>query len=522
MESTTNSWRDKYLGLSEEHEQLLSKFESQQELMRRALVRVSLAAEGQYESLDQSLQYLRQQLKEGKSLQSAVDQLESVLLETESQSRSSSSNRAQIPDHKGKPGILQRMFGGRNSSNQEPELSDSQSTTEQNQEPEMIVEPPVEAAQLEGELLASEDENVVEVDSEAVFERPVFEPAFSRVSDKVESVLADLIEKVEPVACTEVKAAEAKKRLQKGLNWYELVPTLEDIRDMVVQAYLFADEEYREYLHEMHDMLSDIIGPVGEVTQDLKQQQTAEEQFQQTLQMHLGSLSQSAEVATEVTVLKQGIEKHLQSIQDALAARIKTGSGEDIGNSLLELNKRLAEAEQAASEAQRQLQEQAEKALLDSLTGLPNREAYNQRAYQEWCRWQRYKRPLTLVVCDIDHFKRVNDTFGHQAGDRVIKVLTKAMSQRLRQVDFMARYGGEEFVILLPETDVTTAFSLMDKVRAVIADTPFRFKQEPVAVTVSMGLAGLEEGSSIEEVFAMADKRLYQAKQTGRNRCQGP
>ncbi len=358
-----------------------------------------------------------------------------------------------------------------------------------------------------------------EVELEATFQRPVHEPAFSRVSDKVQRVLVDLLDNVEPVACTEQKAVNARDRIERGLNWYELVPTLEDIRDLVLQAYLLADEEYRQYLKQLDEVLGGILDALGVTVQSNLARQQEEEKFEAELRLHLGSLSRSVSVTTEVESLKQDIQYCLSSIQKALEAKHNAESSHTVDQQLSTLFTRVQELEQEATQAQEELQQQKQKAITDTLTGLPNREAYNQRAHLEWSRWQRYGNPLSLVVVDIDHFKRINDTYGHQTGDRVLQVLSKAVTKRLRSVDFMARFGGEEFVVLLPETDLENAYLLMDKIRKAIAGTPFRFKENPVQVTISCGLVMLQEGDTLEAAFARADELLYKAKESGRNCC---
>jgi diguanylate cyclase len=185
---------------------------------------------------------------------------------------------------------------------------------------------------------------------------------------------------------------------------------------------------------------------------------------------------------------------------DALVAQVKT-------------------MEEASTEAAQQLEEQRQKALRDVLTQLPNRDAYQQRLELEQERWLRYQRPLTLVVCDVDHFKRVNDNFGHQAGDKVLRIIAKTLSTRLRKTDFVGRYGGEEFVLLMPETDGDAALQVSEGVREAIANCPFHFKEQQLAITMSFGLAAFYPNDQGEEVFARADKALYAAKEQGRNRC---
>src|SRR5690606_18056861 len=134
------------------------------------------------------------------------------------------------------------------------------------------------------------------------------------------------------------------------------------------------------------------------------------------------------------------------------------------------------------------LKEHRHKALHDPLTQLPNREAYDERMRHEVKRWQRYGHPLTLAVCDIDHFKKINDRFGHQAGDRVLKVISRAMEKRLREVDFFGRYGGEEFVVLMPETTAADALGVLDKIRAAIAETSFHYRHEPLNIPLCLGI----------------------------------
>jgi diguanylate cyclase len=122
------------------------------------------------------------------------------------------------------------------------------------------------------------------------------------------------------------------------------------------------------------------------------------------------------------------------------------------------------------------------------------------------------------VVCDIDHFKRVNDTYGHQAGDKVLRIIARSIASRLRKTDFIARFGGEEFVVLMPETSAEQAYAVIDHIRESIAECPFHFKEKPVTITLSFGVTAFAGENKPDAVFARADKALYQAKEQGRNR----
>ncbi len=146
--------------------------------------------------------------------------------------------------------------------------------------------------------------------------------------------------------------------------------------------------------------------------------------------------------------------------------------------------------------------------MRDVLTQLPNREAYQIHLTQEYDRWQRYRRPLSLVVCDIDHFKSVNDTFGHQAGDKVLRIIARSIASRLRKTDFIARIGGEEFVMLMPETNQQSAYQVIDNIRKAIAQCPFHFKEHPVAITLSLGVTEVDGDDKTDAAFAKDDKAI--------------
>lgn len=160
-----------------------------------------------------------------------------------------------------------------------------------------------------------------------------------------------------------------------------------------------------------------------------------------------------------------------------------------------------------------------DRALRDPLTGLGNRMAYDNRLDLEITRWQRHKSPLTLIIWDIDHFKKINDTLGHKAGDKTLKIIAKLLSENCRHLDFLSRFGGEEFTMLLPETDQESALTLANKLRKIIEKTRFNSGNGFLTITLSCGISQFREGDTAESIFDRADKALYQAKQMGRNRC---
>ncbi len=168
----------------------------------------------------------------------------------------------------------------------------------------------------------------------------------------------------------------------------------------------------------------------------------------------------------------------------------------------------------------RRLEEQKRLATTDSLTKLLNRRRFQEILAYEFERARRYKIRLSMVMIDIDHFKNVNDTYGHAAGDIVLIELAVRIKKHLRSVDTFCRYGGEEFAILLPETDAVASRPVVERLREEIAGTPFITDKGPLDVTISLGVCdtmceGVNQG---EELVKKADEALYISKNTGRNR----
>jgi two-component system cell cycle response regulator len=159
---------------------------------------------------------------------------------------------------------------------------------------------------------------------------------------------------------------------------------------------------------------------------------------------------------------------------------------------------------------------------IDGLTQIYNKRYFLESLEREIARSNRYRRDMSLVMFDIDHFKKVNDSFGHLAGDQVLKHLAITIKSKIRREDLFARYGGEEFAIVLPEIDGYNAHQFAEKVRRIVEATDFRFEQTKIDVTVSMGVATLDaDTADAAALIKRADDRLYEAKGAGRNCVRG-
>jgi diguanylate cyclase len=225
--------------------------------------------------------------------------------------------------------------------------------------------------------------------------------------------------------------------------------------------------------------------------------------------------------ASDLEPLKQLIGARVETIADQVRQFRAREEGRFLEQSerTQRMNARVAELERQTRDLHRSLHQERRRARLDSLTGIPNRISFDERLVEEIERWKRFRNPVCVLVWDIDRFKDINDTYGHRAGDRVLREVAKCFEGRLRSTDIVARFGGEEFVMLLVGTQLADAERKANDLRLAVADLKFHFRGAPIRVTVSCGITELRDGDEPGEVFDRADKALYAAKDGGRNAC---
>ncbi|TET21800.1 MAG: diguanylate cyclase [Candidatus Stahlbacteria bacterium] len=229
------------------------------------------------------------------------------------------------------------------------------------------------------------------------------------------------------------------------------------------------------------------------------------------------------------TVPVSRLKKHaLELAKGDLSVRVKVRSRDELGLLGRVFNKMAHNLQRTYGEIQEKLVEIRrlfKMATEDGLTGLYVKRYFLELLAGELRRSIRYERPLSLLMCDIDHFKRINDTYGHPAGDVVLRSIARQLSVATREgIDIIGRYGGEEFAVMLPETDEETAWVIAERVRKAVGSEPISLKgmggvgENQITVTISVGVTTARETTSLDRLIATADRALYLAKENGRNR----
>ena len=339
-----------------------------------------------------------------------------------------------------------------------------------------------------------------------------------------DQVMTALLEKLALIQGADSATQEIQTRVHEGIDDEQWTDTLNDIVNSISGSLKNLEQEKRE----LENFIVKVTEQLGEVTQTINEDQKDQESsyedarsLQDFVKEGIELIQKNSQSSNDLQELKSEISKSIDDIGggvDDFAERIDERH-EATAERNLKLTQQLSQMEQETQELQVMLQENRAKLLYDALTGVYSRMAYDERIQQELARWTRYETPFSYVILDIDHFKRINDTYGHNAGDKALKLVAQLMTTYVRQSDYVFRIGGEEFVLLLTSTAQDNAAKLVEKMRAGIAASSFHFKGEPVTLTLSAGITETRDGDDVESIYERADKALYKAKNSGRN-CQ--
>ncbi|WP_447737688.1 diguanylate cyclase [Pseudomonas laurentiana] len=640
MTEDAERWKEKYLKSIEQQEKLERRWDARLDLLRRGLVRSTLAAEGSDKVVDQCMKEMREVIRSDTmdaGLAGLIPRLEKAVLDSEqrretrmnqvsdaltalvgqlqvlplpsdisrplkklakkldggvTQSRdlppllgelSGLQGRALSalgkPGDEARPGFLQRLFGSRDDDAQgEPELVLAAAPAAQVQaqavagiaqasqpddadvlqplpvpaaEPAAAPEPEQEASgpalidaaeappapqrQLLKEEVPEPDaaDSLAEAaptstreetfDEDGPYALPyAVEPPYSQVAAHIEQTLIGLLDDLSLPERHKAQALAMRERVARGLNWYELIPVLDDLAVLMLAITDSGQHEFETYLQQLNERLEGFQSHLHEASAGHADNSTAARELDSQLREQVDGLQSSVQGAADVDSLKHILENRLEGLLVTMDEHKheRDRREQELAGRLQGLSERVASMEHEALGYREHLEEQRQKALLDPLTGLPNRAAWSEQVEREVIEWQENGGHLAMAILDLDHFKRINDSYGHLAGDKVLKIVADQLRKRLRGRDFIARFGGEEFVLLLPQTSPAAAAQVAEVLRATVEACPFHFKGERVVITTSIGLGAFRSGERGDQVLKRADAALYRAKEQGRNRVE--
>lgn len=312
-----------------------------------------------------------------------------------------------------------------------------------------------------------------------------------------------------------------KERIEASEDFDYLISLRQSLID-IIERYKEKGESDKErvtgFVLEVGERLSALETNLAQSNATTKARLRDDLEFHENLASDIGRVRDSMQKSDRFEELKNTVLSRLENISSSLfkkkeeyVIRIKS-SDEDNDKIQGHFKQVIA----SLKDKNKILQEQSSR---DPLTGLYNRRVCKERLDIEFERFKRYHTSFSILFLDIDHFKNVNDTFGHDAGDRALKGIAQCTGDVLRKVDILSRYGGEEFVVILFETDIVRAVTVAEKLRGLIEATQFEYKGKVVPITVSIGVSTVREtDTDPDQVINRADALLYRAKNTGRNK----
>jgi diguanylate cyclase len=384
----------------------------------------------------------------------------------------------------------------------------------------------------EGSGFSSQQDEPEVIEGELIRDRSgLAEPAFSYIAGHVEPLLLRILESIH-ITGESVNLVESIRRsVIKGLNWYDFVAILEQILLVLRNATDGQRAEFQGFLSGVTEGLAQVQAFVEQSKRNTDKNSAAEAELDTTVRAQIQGIRTAVESSdNDIEALKSSVQSQIESIISSLDGFKAQRADEDhaLSAEMRALTERIASLEHESSELRLNLARQQENSTKDKLTELPNREAYDLRLRQlmdEWLHGASFQRrdddrALCLAVADVDFFKNINDSYGHLAGDKVLKIIAREMVSRLREKDFIGRYGGKEFVIIMPDTRPADAEHVLNKLRLAIAAIPFHFKERQIEITISFGVVEAVREDSPETIFDRADQALFRAKENGRNRVQ--
>ncbi len=530
-----DKWKDKYLSGLEDIEKKEQQWRDSEKNLRALIIHLTNAADTSSLKLNEQLSVLREAINKdvaANKLKKAIDEVAESILDMDAlreKKKTEASKQFVEFIEKIKPAgkiekKLSKVSGKISKTSTQQQISPLI-----NELAELLVYGLSFAEKKKGKgflsSLRDKNEQVNKTDnSEEINESAASEETGLDLDNAINSLISLLEKMILPVDL-QVEANLIKRKLSQSADENIFLSSLEQTVGITADVLGRVKKEKKE----IEDFLKQLTGRLHELDKDIRETARIRELT------HLHGKKMTTDMKTEMNTMQAGISNinNLDELKTSIQSRVillrnhvdsfiikEDEKDKEAAVIIEQLKKQVKVMEEEALELKEQIEKERQQTLCDVLTEIPNRLAYDERLTLELANYRRKHDPFTLVVWDIDLFKKVNDNYGHAAGDQVLKLVASILNKNMRETDFIARYGGEEFVSILPSTDIKGAQLITDKLRELIASSKFHFREEAVNVTVSSGFAEVKDNEEGEDLFIRADKALYKAKENGRNNCQ--
>ncbi len=358
--------------------------------------------------------------------------------------------------------------------------------------------------------------NKVDVADDKRALNPVEQTASKELLERFSSILNTLVmSEKHKVDINKIKSSLNDKisnhvLMTKCLNVFDLI--IEDLKEERSTAKIF--------LSTLSETLATVQASVSSTIKSTSESSVKHDKINKELHEKINEMSQGINGANSLTDMKVDVNEKLLKIAKTLEKKTKLEEEQRqaLQNKLNTMSAQVKQLELQSQNFEKRMQEQQAKSLQDALTKLGNRAAFDEYFAKEIVRFHHKKFDLAITVIDLDDFKRINDTYGHTAGDKTLQVIANTLKKVIGNDAFIGRYGGEEFVIVFSGIDKITVMNRLNILRKKVASLPFTFKNNRVSITLSIGVSLVQKDDNVHSAFERADTALYQAKKDGKNR----
>ena len=473
--------------------------------LQRGILRMSLAHHGQNAELDRHLKELGGLLRSGRRderLQDLIDEIVEIVVTLDQQRNPAEAHGDPVQDNDSSP-LVHFLDHLTTPTDVQKEIDGVRDLIAAKQQTADIIAQAEKAAQaISNELEGSAND----------------QDTIASTRDTLVALIEDIPISVE---CS-IEAARLKHSILGASELNELRPCTTALADLI--------RAMRNELQSEIDNLSNFLRSTAQRLYEFESMMNSSRdlhtdsskdamQLSDTIGGDINELREDVLIADDLDQVKSMIDVKLTSMDKGLSTFVDTQQqrASEANQTIDNMVSKLKDLESEAEHLRDDLEKQQARVLIDPLTGVLNRSGYLETAGKQFARWKRYGGAISLAVIDLDLFKKINDRYGHAAGDKVLSTVATHLSDQIRESDILCRVGGEEFVLILPETTSEDGFDLLDKLRAHIEDCGFRYKETPVPVTLSAGVAQFRDSDRLDDVFERADQAMYQAKRKGRN-----